>query len=57
MDKEKIDAVIREARVCHLGMTDGNTPYVVPLSFGYDGHYLYFHGKSAGKKGGFAEKE
>lgn len=49
-DREAIDAIIRECRVCRLGLTDGKDPYVVPLSFGYDGDAFYFHGASAGKK-------
>jgi uncharacterized protein len=49
-EREAIDAIIRECRVCRLGLTDGNQPYVVPLSFGYDGESLYFHGASAGRK-------
>lgn len=31
-------------------MSDGDKPYVIPMSFGYDGTHLYFHGKGAGKK-------
>lgn len=49
-DREAIDAIIRECRVCRLGLTDGNEPYVVPLSFGYDGEAFYFHGASVGRK-------
>ncbi|MHC1741720.1 MAG: pyridoxamine 5'-phosphate oxidase family protein [Syntrophobacteraceae bacterium] len=49
-DREAIDAIIRECRVCRLGLTDGKEPYVVPLSFGYDGESFYFHGASVGKK-------
>jgi len=45
-----VDTVMKEALVCRLAMTDGDQPYIVPLSFGYDGKNLYFHGKSAGKK-------
>lgn len=49
-DKQIIDSTIKSAKVCHLAMSDGKEPYIVPLSFGYDGHALYFHGKSTGKK-------
>jgi nitroimidazol reductase NimA-like FMN-containing flavoprotein (pyridoxamine 5'-phosphate oxidase superfamily) len=48
--RRDIDAVIRESRVCRLGLADANEPYVVPLCFGYDGGTLYFHGEAVGRK-------
>ena len=49
-DRAEIDAVIRRSQVCHLGLTDGLEPYVVPLCFGYDGQSLFFHCAQAGRK-------
>ena len=48
--RERIDEVIRGCEVCHLGMADGDQPYVVPVSFGYDGNSVYFHSAPDGKK-------
>ena len=48
--RPEIDAILREARVLRLGLVDGLEPYVVPLSFGYDGEALYFHCATAGRK-------
>jgi hypothetical protein len=31
-------------------MCDGSQPYVVPLNFGYDGCFLYFHAAREGRK-------
>ena len=45
-----IDGIIRRCRVCHLAMCDNDQPYVLPLNFGYDGEFLYFHAAPAGKK-------
>jgi hypothetical protein len=45
-----IDAVIRSAQVLRLGLVDGMEPYIVPLSFGYDGESLYFHCAPEGRK-------
>ena len=45
---EKIENLISKAKVCRLGLTDENQPYVVPLCFGYRENALYFH---TGKKG------
>lgn len=49
-DRAAIDAVIRRCQVCRLGMTDGQVPYIVPLCFGYDGRFLYFHCAPEGRK-------
>jgi nitroimidazol reductase NimA-like FMN-containing flavoprotein (pyridoxamine 5'-phosphate oxidase superfamily) len=46
----EIEAVIARAPVCRLAMVDGNRPYVVPLSFGYQDQRLYFHTAMQGYK-------
>lgn len=49
-DRKKIDDIIRRSVVCRLGMSDGAEPYVVPMNFGYDGRFVYFHGAREGQK-------
>ena len=49
-DASDINAIIKKAKVCRLGMVDGNTPYIVPLCFGYHDNVLYFHGSLQGRK-------
>lgn len=49
-DRGEIDRILRKATVCRLGLVDGAAPYIVPLSFGYDGSTLYFHSAREGKK-------
>ncbi|HDI60328.1 MAG TPA: pyridoxamine 5'-phosphate oxidase family protein [Desulfobacteraceae bacterium] len=46
----QIEAVIRAASVCYLGLCDGAAPYVVPLSFGYEPGRIYFHSGGRGRK-------
>ncbi|PWB70281.1 MAG: pyridoxamine 5'-phosphate oxidase family protein [Holophagae bacterium] len=48
--RARIDEIIRGCEVCHLGMADGDQPYVVPVSFGYDGSSVYFHSARDGRK-------
>jgi len=48
--REELDAVIRACRVCRLGMADKDVPYVVPMSFGYDGSFIFFHCALEGRK-------
>lgn len=50
MRKEDIEAIIRKATVCRLGMLDGDYPYIVPLCFGYRDNTLYFHGSIKSRK-------
>ncbi len=49
-DKKMLHKVIYEANVCRLGLVDGTAPYIVPLSFGFDGEHLYFHSAPEGRK-------
>lgn len=49
-DRKAIDEIIGKAKVCHLAMSDGDEPYVVPMCFGYDGKSLFFHSAPKGRK-------
>jgi nitroimidazol reductase NimA-like FMN-containing flavoprotein (pyridoxamine 5'-phosphate oxidase superfamily) len=52
----EIEAVIAEAPVCRLAMSDGGSPYVVPMSFGYAAGTFYFHSAAEGRKIAVLEK-
>jgi len=49
-DLSAIEAIINKATVCRLAMANGDKPYLVPMSFGYQDHSLYFHGALKGQK-------
>ncbi len=49
-DRKEIDAIIRGSEVCRIAMSLNDSPYLVPLSFGYDGSAIYMHTGRAGKK-------
>ena len=53
-DVTKIDEIFAKCRVMRLAMNEGESPYIVPLNFGYEkstvGEYLYFHCANEGKK-------
>lgn len=49
-DNKQLHEVIHKAEVGRLAMADGNEPYVIPLSFGFDGTHLYFHAAREGRK-------
>jgi len=48
--REEIDAIIHGSAVCRIAMAVDNRPYVIPISFGYDGKSVYLHTGMKGKK-------
>ncbi len=48
--RAEIDAVISSAVVCRLAFARDNEPYVVPISFGYDGEAIFIHTAGKGRK-------
>lgn len=53
-DINEIIKILDKSKVVHLGMVDGDEPYVVPMNYGYtmeDGKLtLYLHGANRGRK-------
>jgi nitroimidazol reductase NimA-like FMN-containing flavoprotein (pyridoxamine 5'-phosphate oxidase superfamily) len=49
-DRDVIDQIIAKAQVCRLGLCKDKMPYIVPVSFGYDGRFIYFHTAAEGMK-------
>ncbi len=49
-DTREIETIIAQAGVCRLGLAVDNTPYVVPVFFGYENHCLYVHCAREGRK-------
>lgn len=49
-DKDQIEQIVQDARVCHLALADNGQPYVVPLNFGYRDGVVYFHSARQGRK-------
>ena len=48
--RAEIDTILHAAQVCRLAFALANEPYLVPVSFGYDGCSLNFHTAYAGHK-------
>ncbi len=53
-DMEEILSILDRAKVLHLGLVDGDEPYVVPMNYGYtmeDSRMtVYLHGALVGRK-------
>lgn len=55
-DQSQLNDIIKKSIVCRVAMCDGDWPYLVPMSFGYDGKTLYFHASKKGYKLDLLEK-
>ena len=49
-DRKTIDGIIHAAEICHLSCSLNDQPYLIPISFGYDGQAIFIHTAPAGKK-------
>ena len=51
---EELIGIIEKCKVCRLGLSCNNIPYVIPLNFGFSFQYnqlsLFFHSAVQGKK-------
>lgn len=50
-----IDSVLKQVGFGFLGLARDDRPYVIPMSFGYDGEDLYFQMNSSGRKFDYIE--
>jgi uncharacterized protein len=50
LDTELIEFVLQKAELCRVAFSDNDQPYLVPLSFGYEPGFLYFHSALEGRK-------
>lgn len=48
--RPEIDEIINAAEVCRLAFAKDNEPYLVPVSYGYDGKSIFIHTAMEGKK-------
>jgi nitroimidazol reductase NimA-like FMN-containing flavoprotein (pyridoxamine 5'-phosphate oxidase superfamily) len=49
-NRAEIDSMIAGSEIVRLALSKGDEPYLVPLSFGYDGDAIYVHTARKGKK-------
>lgn len=49
-DRMEIESILSQARICRIGFSQNNKPYIVPMNFGYKDGYLFFHCAQEGMK-------
>ncbi len=50
INRSEIDEIIKKSEVCRLAFAKDNIPYIVPVSFGYDGKSIFIHTAKTGRK-------
>ena len=49
-DIRTIESILHEADHCVVAMSDNNSPYIVPMNFGFKNNSLYLHSSTEGRK-------
>jgi hypothetical protein len=49
-DRREIQEILESARICRIALCDGDTPYIVPVNYGYHDNALYVHSAPEGRK-------
>ena len=49
-DPEVIEYILNKGDICRLGLINKGLAYIVPMNFGYEGGYIYFHSANEGTK-------
>jgi nitroimidazol reductase NimA-like FMN-containing flavoprotein (pyridoxamine 5'-phosphate oxidase superfamily) len=49
-ERTLMSEIIEKCHVCRVALAKDNIPYVLPVSFGYDGKAIYFHTAKEGRK-------
>ena len=48
--RTEIDEIINKSDVCRIAFANDNIPYVIPVSYGYDGKSIFVHTAKIGRK-------
>lgn len=48
-DRERINEILDEGLVCHVGFVAGGRPFVIPTGYVRFGDHIYFHGAAASR--------
>lgn len=49
-NKQRLEKIIKQCKVCQVAMVDGDRPYQVTMNFGYKDKVIYLHSGKIGKK-------
>jgi len=49
-DREVIESILRNSRICTVAISDSDYPHIVPMNYGYSANCLWFHSAPEGRK-------
>lgn len=49
-DPQQIEDILSKAEFIRIALSDAETPYIVPMSFGYKENVIYLHSSQKGEK-------
>ena len=49
-DPKIIQDILKENTICRIALSHKNTPYIIPMNYGYDGEYIFLHCAPEGRK-------
>jgi len=49
-DPQQIEDILAKAKFIHLALSNTETPYIVPVAFGYKENAIYLHSSREGRK-------
>ena len=50
IDHNETEMILKEGKVLHIAMLDGDKPYLIPVNYGYQNNTIYIHCAKEGKK-------
>jgi nitroimidazol reductase NimA-like FMN-containing flavoprotein (pyridoxamine 5'-phosphate oxidase superfamily) len=49
-DQQKIEEILSKAKFIRIALSDGDTPHIIPMAFGYENNSIYLHSSKHGEK-------
>ncbi len=49
-DRREIEEILKKEKICYLAMADGDTPYVIPTTYGFGEGHIFMHSSKEGRK-------
>jgi nitroimidazol reductase NimA-like FMN-containing flavoprotein (pyridoxamine 5'-phosphate oxidase superfamily) len=50
IDKRIINEILTCSEICRIAMLDNDSPYILPVNYGYKDNIIYIHSAPEGKK-------
>jgi len=49
-NQKEVFEILTSEKICHIALSDGTIPYIVPVNYGYKDNALYIHSAKTGRK-------